>query len=106
VNTEMLVRPIDGRHVQLEGPNIVSLPEFEPLPDRVAGPVLLRLGDDISTDEIMPVSRGSRRSNILAMADFAFDVVDLPEAGKRRVTTVVRRQPWAGLQHAAIVPRT
>src|SRR5262249_50603823 len=55
VNTEMLVPPVDGHDVELlKGPNIVSLPEFDPLPERLRGPALLRLGDDISTDEIMP----------------------------------------------------
>src|SRR5205823_10300102 len=80
VNAEMLVPPADdGPAVALEkGPNIVSLPELDPLPDRLAGPTLLKLGDDVSTDEIMPA--GARvlpyRSNIPAMADFAFDPID------------------------------
>jgi aconitate hydratase len=114
VNTEMLVPPVDGRDVQLEkGPNIVSLPEFDPLPDRVAGPVLLTLGDDISTDEIMPA--GARvlpyRSNIPAMADFAFDVVDetypqrAREAGDHFVVGGQNYGQGSSREHAAIVPR-
>jgi aconitate hydratase len=80
VNTEMLVGPVgDGRDTPLEkGPNIVSLPEFDPLPEDLAGPVLLKVGDNVSTDEIMPA--GARvlpyRSNIPAMADFVFDAID------------------------------
>src|SRR5262249_61306679 len=55
VNTKMLVPPVDGDNVELEkGPNIVSLPEFDPLPDRLRGTVLLRLCNHTSTDEIMP----------------------------------------------------
>ena len=114
VNTEMLVAPVDGRDVQLEkGPNIVSLPEFEPLPERVAGPVLLTLGDDISTDEIMPA--GARvlpyRSNIPAMADFAFDVVDetypprAREVGDHFVVGGDNYGQGSSREHAAIVPR-
>jgi aconitate hydratase len=114
VNTEMLVPPQDGRDVPLEkGPNIVSLPEFDPLPDRVSGPVLLKVGDDISTDEIMPA--GSRvlpyRSNIPAMADYAFDVVDetypqrAREAGNHFVVGGVNYGQGSSREHAAIVPR-
>jgi aconitate hydratase len=115
VNTEMLVPPPpDGRDVQLEkGPNIVSLPEFDPLPDRVTGPVLLKLGDDISTDEIMPA--GARvlpyRSNIPAMADYAFDIVDETYPDRARATEhhyVVGGDNYgqgSSREHAAIVPR-
>jgi aconitate hydratase len=38
----------------VKGPNIRSLPEFDPLPDSMSLPVLLKMGDDISTDEILP----------------------------------------------------
>jgi aconitate hydratase len=115
VNTEMLVPPpADGRDVLLEkGPNIVSLPEFDPIPDRVSGPVLLKLGDDISTDEIMPA--GARvlpyRSNIPAMADYAFDVVDETYPERARETEhhfVVGGDNYgqgSSREHAAIVPR-
>ena len=61
-----------------KGPNVVSLPEFGELPDVLGGPVLLKVGDDISTDEIMPA--GSRilpfRSNIPKIAEFVFEQVD------------------------------
>ncbi len=38
----------------VRGPNIMALPDFEALPDRLAGEVLLKLGDNISTDDIQP----------------------------------------------------
>ena len=64
VNTDQLVEPLsaeEAKNVDLEkGPNVVSLPEFEPLQNSFDLPVLLKVGDDISTDEIMPA--GSRRS--------------------------------------------
>jgi aconitate hydratase len=115
VNTEMLVPPSeDGRDVPLEkGPNIVSLPEFDPLPELVMGPVLLKVGDDISTDEIMPA--GARvlpyRSNIPAMADFAFEIVDETYPERARATGdhfVVGGDNYgqgSSREHAAIVPR-
>ncbi|MGI9175135.1 MAG: aconitate hydratase [Rhodothermales bacterium] len=69
----------EGGVYELEkGPNVVSLPEFGELPDQLSGPVLLKVGDDISTDEIMPA--GSRilpfRSNIPKIAEFVFEQVD------------------------------
>ncbi len=63
--------PAEARKVELvKGPNIKTLPEFEPIfepmEDDNEMPVLLKVGDNISTDEIMPA--GARvlpyRSNI------------------------------------------
>ncbi|MFW5942634.1 MAG: aconitate hydratase [Chloroflexota bacterium] len=80
LNEEMLVPPADQHeHVELvKGPNIKSLPRFDPLPDELAGPVLIKVGDDISTDEIMPA--GARvlpyRSNIPEISKFVYRPVD------------------------------
>ena len=80
LNTEMLVPPpSNGQPVELEkGPNIKSLPEFDPLPETLTGPVLMKVGDDISTDEIMPA--GAKilpyRSNIPRISQFVFSQID------------------------------
>jgi aconitate hydratase len=80
INEEMLVPPADKHeHVELvKGPNIKSLPDFSSLPAELAGPVLLKVGDDVSTDEIMPA--GARvlpyRSNIPEISKFVFEPVD------------------------------
>jgi aconitate hydratase len=62
----------------VKGPNIVALPELHPLPDDLVLRVLLRVGDDISTDEILPA--GTRvlplRSNIPKISEFAFESID------------------------------
>ena len=103
-----------GAPARLEkGPNIISLPTFAPLPARIVGPVLLKLGDDVSTDEIVPA--GARvlpyRSNIPAMADFAFDMLDgsYPErarqAGDHLVVAGSNYGQGSSREHAAIVPR-
>jgi aconitate hydratase len=78
VNTRMITPPDPDPDRELRrGPNIAPLPELEPLPDRIEAPVLLALGDDISTDEIMPAGRAlSLRSNIPALARFAFAQID------------------------------
>jgi aconitate hydratase len=80
LNTEMLVPPApEGEQYDLEkGPNIKPLPQLEPLPDNLEGPVLLKVGDDISTDEILPA--GAKvlpfRSNIQEISRFVFKPVD------------------------------
>jgi aconitate hydratase len=71
--------PEDGSEVELEkGPNISSLPDLDPLPESLGGPVLLTVGDDLSTDEILPA--GTRvlpfRSNIEAISRFVFRPCD------------------------------
>jgi aconitate hydratase len=82
INKEMLVAPLpeaEAREVELvKGPNIASLPELDPLPDTFEIPILLKVGDDISTDEIMPA--GARvlpyRSNIPRISEFVYEIVD------------------------------
>jgi aconitate hydratase len=82
INTDQLVEPVseeEAKGLDLEkGPNVVTLPEFEELADSFDLPVLLKVGDDISTDEIMPA--GSRilpyRSNIPKISEFVFEQVD------------------------------
>ena len=62
----------------IRGPNIQPLPKFEPLADKQQGPVLLKLENNISTDEISPA--GSKvlpfRSNIPEISKFTFGRVD------------------------------
>lgn len=80
INTDMLLPPADNpEDVQLEkGPNIKPLPLFEPMPAALQGPVLLKMGNDISTDEIMPA--GAKilpfRSNIPEISKFTFSRID------------------------------
>ena len=80
INTDMLVAPPkDGRNIELEkGSNIKSLPEFPSLPDQITVPVLLKVENNISTDEIMPA--GARvlpfRSNIPKISEFVYYLLD------------------------------
>jgi aconitate hydratase len=78
INTRMLAAPDAQPARELRrGPNIAPLPGFEPLPERIEAPVLLALGDDVSTDEIMPAGQAlSLRSNIPELAKFAFAQID------------------------------
>ena len=117
INTRMLLPPADrGIFVELEkGPNIKPLPVFEQLANRIAGPVLLKVGDDISTDEIMPA--GSRvlpyRSNIPEISRFVFNPVDesfydRAMAHQRQPFFVVGGKNYgqgSSREHAAMAPR-
>lgn len=118
LTTDLLVAPWppeEARAVELrKGPNIKSLPEFEGLPDRLALPVYLKLGDDISTDEIMPA--GSRvlplRSNVPEISKFVFAHVDSNYAERAGNSSeehalIGGRNYGQGSsrEHAAIAPR-
>lgn len=80
VNTEMLIPPAEkSEDIQLEkGPNIKPLPPFASLPDKFTGMVMLKVGDNISTDEIMPA--GAKvlpfRSNIPELSKYVFSQID------------------------------
>jgi aconitate hydratase len=82
INRAMFMPPLsleEALQVDIvKGPNIASLPNFEPLPDEIEVPVLLKMENDVSTDEIMPP--GLRvlpfRSNIPKIAEFSFDRLD------------------------------
>ncbi len=80
INTEMLIPPADyPADIELEkGPNIKPLPFFDPLPEILQGPVLLKMGDGISTDEIMPAGAAVLpfRSNIPQISKFTFSRID------------------------------
>ncbi len=90
INREMFMPPLPlqaALQVPLvKGPNIASLPNFQPLPDEIEVPVLLKVGSDISTDEIMPP--GLRvlpfRSNIPRIAEFSFDMLDPSYASRAK----------------------
>ncbi len=116
VNKEMLVAPPPaGESIELvKGPNISSLPDFDPLPDELEVEVLLKVGDNISTDEIMPA--GQRvlpyRSNIPKIAEFTYVQIDesYPERARaaKEGHAVVGGSNYgqgSSREHAAIAPR-
>ncbi|MGA8544172.1 MAG: aconitate hydratase [Mycobacterium sp.] len=119
VNTAMLVAPLDAKEAQkvepVKGPNVSDLPELSPLPDEIEVPVLLKVGDNISTDEISPA--GARalplRSNIPKLAMFSFTQIDesyperAQEAGDDGHIIVGGENYGQGSsrEHAAIAPR-
>ena len=84
----VLLPPEDGSSVEIRrGPNIKPLPEFLPMADEIQGEVLLKMGDNITTDHILPA--GSRimslRSNLPAISEYCFNIVDssFPERARK-----------------------
>ena len=63
----------------IRGPNIAPFPEFKPLAENWRGKILLKVGNNITTDHIMPA--GAKilplRSNIPAISEYVFNSVDL-----------------------------
>ena len=120
VNTSMLEAPLppdEAARVELvKGPNISSLPDFTPLLDNIEAPVELTVGDDVSTDEILPA--GARvlpfRSNIPKLAEFTYYQVDEDYAKRTFLSKDTTGHCIVGganygqgssREHAAITPR-
>jgi aconitate hydratase len=76
-STVGLVEP-DGQGEVVRGPNINPVPLGEPVAEALEAPVLLKLGDTVSTDDISPAGAAVLvfRSNIPAIAEFCFKYVD------------------------------
>ncbi|QGH69596.1 aconitate hydratase [Pseudactinotalea sp. HY158] len=117
VNRAMLEEPLppaEAAAIELvKGENIATLPDLTPMPHHLAGPVMIKLGDDVSTDEISPA--GARalpfRSNIPKLADFVFDAID-PDYSVRAAAhdgphVIVGGENYgqgSSREHAAIAP--
>ncbi|NKI27543.1 aconitate hydratase [Arenibacter sp. 6A1] len=80
INTELLVAPPeDGSQIELKkGPNIKALHHINPLLDKYEVPVLLKMGDNISTDEILKAGAEVLpfRSNLPEISKYTFTVID------------------------------
>ncbi|MGY5849409.1 aconitate hydratase [Salegentibacter sp. F14] len=119
INTEMLVAPPeDNTGIELEkGPNIKSLPYIEPMQDHYTVPVLLKMGDNISTDEILKAGAEVLpfRSNLPEISKFAYTVIDetfydramksKDEHGGHIVVAKDNYAQGSSREHAAIAPK-
>ena len=105
--------PEDAREAEiLKGPNIRSFPETEPMEDALEAELTLKVGDNITTDHIMPA--GSKilpyRSNIPYLSQYCFEVCDpgFPERAKAAGRSVIAGGENYGQgssrEHAALVP--
>jgi aconitate hydratase len=121
VNESQLVAPLpeeEARSVEIrKGPNIASIPDMQPIEDELELEVLLKVGDDVSTDEILPA--GTRvlpyRSNIPKISEFTFDIIDedyderalevRDSAGGHIVVGGSNYGQGSSREHAALAPR-
>lgn len=80
IDDNLFIFPTEASHTTeiVMGPNIKPLPTFQPLQAKLTGEVLLKLGDNISTDDILPGGSEvmSLRSNIPEISKYTFRHVD------------------------------
>jgi len=108
----------ERKNVQvLRGPNIVALENFEPLREELAGEVVLKVGDGITTDHIMPAGAEitALRSNIPAISEYVFSRVDenfvqrakaVRDSGKCGFIVAGKNYgQGSSREHAALAPR-
>jgi aconitate hydratase len=117
INRNLLIPPkADTSEIKVvKGPNIKEVSVKGPLKDTIEVEVLLKLGDNITTDDIMPA--GSKvlpfRSNIPAISDFVFEGIDVTfskrakEAEEKGGGIIIGGENYgqgSSREHAAIAP--
>lgn len=116
VDDNMIIPPAppeEAKNVKiLRGPNIKGFPSASPLPQEIRARALLKVGDNITTDHIMPA--GSKilpyRSNIPYLSQFCFAVCDknFPERCRKYGASIIiggsNYGQGSSREHAALVP--
>ena len=98
--------------VVVRGPNIKPFPKGKPVGDEISAQLVLKVGDNITTDHIMPA--GAKvlpyRSNIPKMSEFCFEVCDpdFPARAKAVGSGIIlggsNYGQGSSREHAALVP--
>ncbi|MDR0433577.1 MAG: aconitate hydratase [Gracilibacteraceae bacterium] len=112
VEDSLIIPPGDPATPITRGPNIKPLPIAPPLAETLLLPVIVKLGDNITTDDIMPA--GAKvlplRSNIPAMAEYVFAPVSAGFAAKAKaagacaVAAGLNYGQGSSREHAALAP--
>ncbi|UFS69515.1 aconitate hydratase [Geomonas sp. RF6] len=104
----------EGKKTEIvTGPNIVPFPDFPPLPEDLELEVVIKVGNNISTDAIMPAGNKvlPYRSNIPAISQFVFEQLDpefaarAKEKGSGAVVGGENYGQGSSREHAALAPR-
>ena len=112
-DSAVLAPAADGSQVEvLRGPNIKEFPKSKPFSDTLEAQAVLKVGDNITTDHIMPA--GAKilpfRSNIPKLSQFCFEVCDpsFPERAKAAGDGIIiggsNYGQGSSREHAALVP--
>lgn len=114
VNDNLIMPPPqDGSNVEVvRGPNIAPFPVNVPLPEKVSGKVLIKLGDNITTDHIMPSNAYllPYRSNIPYLSNYCLTPCDenFPKKAKENGGGFIlggsNYGQGSSREHAALVP--
>ncbi|MBO7611285.1 MAG: aconitate hydratase [Elusimicrobia bacterium] len=112
INDDHFQKPSNEGEI-VRGPNIKPLPKFEPMPDSISADVVLKVGDNISTDHILPA--GAKilplRSNLPAISEHTFGAVDkdfVARAKSVKNGVIVGAENYgqgSSREHAALAPR-
>ena len=115
IDAASIIFPSDDlRKTQVvRGPNIKPLPHLATLPERIEAEVVLKVGDNISTDAIMPAGNKvlPLRSNIEAISEFIYSQIapDFASECREKGTVVViggeNYGQGSSREHAALGPR-
>ncbi|MDI6797258.1 MAG: aconitate hydratase [Desulfatibacillaceae bacterium] len=113
VDEAIIHPPEDSFSVKVvRGPNIKPLPKASPVGEELSGPVLIALGDNVTTDDILPAGTHilQYRSNIPAIAQYLFSQLDpdfakrAQKAGQGFVVAGENYGQGSSREHAAIAP--
>jgi len=114
INDNLIIPPAENPdEVEvIRGPNIKPFPQGKPLPEVVVGKVLVKLGDNITTDHIMPSNAKllPYRSNIPYLSDYCLTPCDPDFPKKARengggfIVGGVNYGQGSSREHAALVP--
>ncbi|MDM7202791.1 MAG: aconitate hydratase [Thermodesulfobacteriaceae bacterium] len=121
INDTLLIPPLPEEEAKkieiIRGPNIAPLPSFDPLPENLEGIFLLKVGDNITTDHIMPATAQilPLRSNLPAISEHVFK--NLYSSFSKEALSIKEKGLWVGIiggdnygqgssrEHAALAPR-
>ena len=112
VDDSLIIKPTTEPVDVIRGPNIKPLPRFDPVPTTIDGEVLLKLGDNITTDDIMPA--GAKilplRSNIPEISKHVFETIEPNFWSRAKVNGgfIVGGENYgqgSSREHAAIAPK-
>ncbi|HHT9138975.1 MAG TPA: aconitate hydratase [Candidatus Wunengus sp. YC60] len=116
-NENLIIKPLPVKKRNtikiIRGPNIAPFPSLEPLPEHCEGEVILKVGDNITTDHIMPAGNEvlPLRSNIPAISEHVYERVDASfakrcqEKGGGIIVGGENYGQGSSREHAALAPR-